>query len=114
MHFVSTTCIVRFFFIFDTFFKLFSNLTLFIFFFKTNTFGRAYCGGAAKSRRRAMHGGTAKVGTWQSGVSLAVDVANPAVPWILARCCRATSHGAARPDLTIAQQAPSLCMPWFD
>ena len=48
-----------FFFIFNTFCKLILNLTLFNFFFKTNTFGRAYCHGAAKSLCRAMHGGAA-------------------------------------------------------
>jgi len=44
------------FFIFNTFFKLFPNLTLLIF-FKTTTFGCAYYGGAAKPSCRAMHGG---------------------------------------------------------
>ena len=43
------------------FFKLILNLTLLVFFFKTNTFDRAYRYGAAKSLCRVMHGGAAEV-----------------------------------------------------
>ena len=46
-----------FFFIFNTFYKLILNLTLFYFFFKTNTFGRAYCHSAVKRLCRIMYGG---------------------------------------------------------
>ena len=52
------------FFIFNTFCKLILNLTLFIFFSKTNTFGRAYFIGAAKRLCRALHGGAARGVTW--------------------------------------------------
>ena len=51
-------CCEIFLFIFNTFCKLILNLTLF-FSFKTNTFGRAYCHGAAKRLCRAMHGDAA-------------------------------------------------------
>ena len=44
---------------------LFLNITLFTFSFKTNTFGRAYSNGAAKSRCRAMHVGAVGAVTWQ-------------------------------------------------
>jgi hypothetical protein len=50
-------------------------MILFNFFFKTNTFGRAYSHGAAKSRCRAMHGGVAGVAMWQSTAALADDMA---------------------------------------
>ena len=52
-----TDLVVGIFFLFLTLFKLFSNMTLF--FFKTNTFSRAYCHGTAKCLCRAMHGGVA-------------------------------------------------------
>jgi len=48
-----------FFFNFLHFFKLILNLTLFYFFSKINTFGRAYCHGATKLLCSAMHGGAA-------------------------------------------------------
>jgi len=47
---------------------------LFIYFFKTNTFGRAYLHGAAKSRCRAMHGGVVGAVTWQRPGPLNADV----------------------------------------
>ena len=53
-----------FFFISNTFLKLFPNLTLYFFIFKSNTFGRAYCHDAAKQRCRTMHGGAAAAMTW--------------------------------------------------
>jgi len=52
------------FFISNTFLKIFPSLTLY-FFFKSNTFGRAYCPGVAKQCCRAMHGGAAEAMTWQ-------------------------------------------------
>jgi len=64
---------IRFFLFLTLFFKLFLKLTLFIFFKKTNTFGRACLHGAANSLCRAMHGGAAggsqrlrRPLTWQS------------------------------------------------
>ena len=56
-------------------FKLFLKLTLFIFFFKSNTLCRVYSHGAANSNCRAMHGGTAWERTWQKLGPLTRDVA---------------------------------------
>jgi hypothetical protein len=53
------------FFYFNPFLKQFSNSTLFIFIFKSNTFDRAYCPGTAKPLCRAMHGGAVEGNTWQ-------------------------------------------------
>ena len=89
------------FFIFNTFFKLFPNLRLFNFFFKTNTFARAYSHGAAKSFCRAMHGGVAGAingcGDRWRGKSDAPPSRRDrlATPRITVRACRATHHGAA-------------------
>ena len=47
------------FFLILTLFKLILNLTLFFFFFKTNTFDRDYYYSTTKSLCRAMHGGAA-------------------------------------------------------
>jgi len=46
------------FFLILTFFNIILNLTLSV--FLTNTFGRAYCPGAAKCLCRAMYGGAAE------------------------------------------------------
>jgi len=53
-----------FFFISNTFLKLFPKLTLYFFIFKYNTFGCAYCHDAAKQRYCTMHGGVAAAMTW--------------------------------------------------
>ena len=60
--FEGTCPCITVFFNFNTFWKLILNLTLSVF-FKTNTFGRAYCHGAAKCLCRAMHGSA--VGSWR-------------------------------------------------
>ena len=78
-----------------TFLKLFLNLTLFILFFKSNTFGRAYSHGAANSSCRAMHEGAAGVPTWQCPSPLVADVAG------LTR--RASWHGGAAPPIMARQ-----------
>ena len=74
--------VLEVFFIFNTFLKLFSNMTLFIFFSKTNTFGCAYSHGAVKSRCHAMYGGAVGAMTWQRPGPLNADVAEVVAPWI--------------------------------
>jgi hypothetical protein len=55
----------EFFFKFLTLFKTIFKFDTVYFFFKSNTFGRAYCRGMAKPRRCVMHGGAAKEVTWR-------------------------------------------------
>ena len=88
-----------FFFIFNTFFKLISNQILFVFFFKTNIFGRAYCHGMVKRLCRVMDGGAA--GEWRGD-----DRGCWPVTWQgLPRHRRTLIGGAAAPG------TPAACMP---
>ena len=52
-----------------------------LFFFKINTFDRAYSHDTAKSRCRAMHGDGVGSITWQRSGPLNANVAGAATPW---------------------------------